>query len=103
MSHVVRVGAGRIGLPRDTYQQYLAGVVSVALTEIDGQPHLLPLRGPVAGGRLLKQRNLRGDRVVEAADFLAGYGIGEFSADREFEVRWISEAAALCIVGLRRP
>jgi hypothetical protein len=102
MSHRVRVGGGRIGVPRDTYQQYLAGVGAVALTEIDGEAHLLPLRGPVAGGRLVKQRNLHGDRVIDAADFLAEYGVGEFTADREFNVRWITEAGALRIEGLRR-
>jgi hypothetical protein len=102
MTHRVRVGRGRIGVPRDTYQQYLAGVVAVALTEIDGEAHLLPLRGPVAGGRLMKQRNLHGDRVIEAGDFLADYGAGEFTTDREFNVSWITDAGALRIEGLRR-
>jgi hypothetical protein len=102
MSLVVRVGGGRISVPRDTYQRYLEGLSSVALTDIDGCLYVLPLRGPVAGGRLMKQRNLQGDRVIEAADLLAEYGLGEFSAEREFTVRWITVVGALRIEGLRR-
>jgi hypothetical protein len=97
---VVRIGDGRIVLPCATYERYLPGVGSAALIERDGQAWLLPLAGPVAGGLLLKQRNLCGDRVVMATDFLAAYGFGRFSAEREFAVRWVSEDGALLIEGL---
>lgn len=100
MSHVVRIGDGRIVLPRATYEVYMAGASSAALIERDGQACLLPLSGPVAGGLLLKQRNLEGDRVLLGEDFLAARGLGRFSAEREFAVRWLADAGALLIEGL---
>lgn len=100
MKHSVRIGDGRIVVPRATYELYLGGAASAALLERDGQVCLLPLGGPVAGGMLLKQRNLEGDRVLLATDFLAARGLGRFSAEREFQVRWDAEAGALLIEGL---
>ncbi len=100
MTHTVLIGDGRIVLPRATCEMYLAGVESAALVERDGQVLLLPLGGPVAGGMLLKQRNRDGDRVLMATDFLAARGLGRFSAERPFGVRWVSEAGALLIEGL---
>ena len=100
MTHRVVVGAGRVLVPHETYALYLGGVDSAALIERDGQVLLLPLRGPVAGGMLLKQRNLRGDRVMVANDFLTQLGLDPFAAEREFEVRWVAEAGALLIDGL---
>ena len=100
MAHTVLVGDGRMVLPHRTFEQYLAAAPSVALIERDGQVYLLPLGGPTAGGLLLKQRNLSGDRVVLATDFLAARGLGRFSAEREFQVRWVAEAGALLIEGL---
>ena len=100
MTAVVRIGDGRIVLPRATYELYLAGAGSAALIERDGQAYVLPLSGPVAGGLLLKQRNAAGDRVMLATDFLDARGLGRFSAEREFQVRWVAEAGALLIEGL---
>lgn len=100
MTAVVRIGDGRIVLPRATYELYLAGASSAALIERDGQAYVLPLSGPVAGGLLLKQRNAAGDRVMLATDFLDARGLGRFSAEREFQVRWVAEAGALLIEGL---
>lgn len=100
MTHTVLIGDGRIVLPRATCELYLAGVGSAALVERDGQAYLMPLGGPVAGGMLLKQRNRDGDRVLLATDFLAARGLGRFSAEREYRVRWVTEAGALLIEGL---
>lgn len=100
MIAVVHIGDGRVVLPRDTYDLYMAGATSAALIERDGQAYLLPLSGPVAGGMLLKQRNAAGDRVMQAPDFLAERGLGRFSAEREFKVRWVAKAGALLIDGL---
>jgi hypothetical protein len=96
----VHIGDGRIVLPLATYALYLAGAGSAALIERDGHAFLLPLAGPVAGGLLLKQRNAAGDRVMLAEDFLAARGLGRFSAEREFGVRWVADAGALLIEGL---
>jgi hypothetical protein len=97
VTHVVLIGDGRIVVPRATYDLYLGGVDSAALLERDGEVYLLPLGGPMAGGMLLKQRNLDGDRVLLAADFLTERGLGQFTAEREFHVRWVAEAGALLI------
>ena len=100
MTHTVLIGDGRIVLPRATCGLYLAGAGSAALVERDGQAYLMPLGGPVAGGMLLKQRNREGDRVLMATDFLAARGLGRFSAEREYSVRWVAETGALLIEGL---
>ena len=97
VTHVVLIGDGRVMVPRATYDLYLAGVDSAALLERDGEVYLLPLGGPIAGGMLLKQRNLDGDRILLATDFLAERGLGRFTAEREFHVRWVAEAGALLI------
>lgn len=101
MTHTVSIGGGHMRVPQATYALYFGGVDAAALIEREGEVLLLPLRGSVAGGLLLKQRNLRGDRVMLAAEFLAQIGFDAFAADVEFEVRWVAEAAALQIVGLR--
>ncbi|WP_428420349.1 hypothetical protein [Methylibium sp.] len=100
MSHTVRVGNGRLVVPLETYECYLGAATSAALLERDGRVLLLPLSGPVAGGLLLKQRNLHGDRVLLAPEFLARCGHGELGTDREYAVRWASEDGALWIEGL---
>lgn len=99
----VSVGAGRVLVPVETYERYLGGAGTAALLARDGQVFLVPLNGPVSGGSLLKQKNLRGDRVMMAGDFLGDHGIDAFSAERRYPVRWISEAGALLIEGLQRP
>ena len=42
-------------------------------------------------------------RVLMATDFLAARGLGPFSAEREFAVRWVAAAGALLIEGLATP
>ena len=98
--HEVRIGDGRIVLQHATYALYMGGAGSAALIERDGECYLVPLSGPVAGGMLLKQRNREGDRVVLAEDFLAPRGLGRFTAERGFAVRWAAQAGALLIEGL---
>lgn len=100
MTHTVRIGDGRVVLSRATFDLYLAEASSAALVERDGHVYLMPLGGPVAGGMLLKQRNREGDRVLLATDFLAERGLGRFSVEREFDVRWVAEAGALLIENL---
>ncbi len=98
--HRVRAGDGRVLIDRSTCALYLANAPAAALVERDGQVFLVPLSGPVAGGMLLKQRNAAGDRVLLATDFLAERGLGRFSAEHEFPVRWVAEAGGLLIEGL---
>jgi hypothetical protein len=100
MSGYVIVGAGRVLVPLAVYARFLGGAEAAALLEREGRVLLLPLAGPVAGGLLLKQRNLRGDRVLVAPEFLARCGVGDPSPDREHAVSWLTEAGALWIEGL---
>jgi hypothetical protein len=98
--HHVRIGDGRVLIDRATCALYLADAPAAALVERDGQVFLVPLSGPMAGGMLLKQRNAAGDRVLLATDFLADRGLGRFSTEREFPVRWAADAGGLLIEGL---
>lgn len=100
MNHVATIGDGRIVLQQATCAFYLVGASSAALVERDGQAFLLPLNGPVAGGLLLKQCNRAGDCVLLAEEFLGARGLGRFSADRPFGLRWVDEAGGLLIEGL---
>lgn len=100
MSGHVVVGAGRVLVPQAVHARFLGGAEVAALLERDGRVLLLPLAGPVAGGLLLKQRNLRGDRVLVAPEFLARCGIGDQTPDREHAVSWRADAGALWIEGL---
>ncbi len=54
---------GYLHLPAALAQRYFPADLLVALPR-DGEIWLAPLRGPAAGGLLLKQRNARGDRSV---------------------------------------
>jgi len=101
MSHKVHIGDGRVVLSRETCELYLGGATAAALVERDGQCYLVPLGGPTAGGMLLKQRNVRGDRVLLATEFLTERGFGRFTSERAFDVRWVAEAGALLIEGLQ--
>ena len=100
LTYTVFVGDGRVVLPCATCEQYLAGVLSAALIERDGQVFLVPLSGPSAGGMLLKRRNALGDHVLLATDFLDDRGLGRFSTGLNFPVRWVEDAGALLIEGL---
>lgn len=54
---------GYLHLPADVAQRYFPEDVLVILVKLP-EVWLLPLRGAAAGGLLLKQRNLAGDRSV---------------------------------------
>lgn len=96
----VTVGRGRLRLSAEVCARALAGVRSAALLERDGAVWLLPLRGPAAGGRLLKQCNAAGDHVLDAPDFLAAYGLDGEAPDRCHALCWVPEAGAWRLDGL---
>ncbi len=54
---------GYLQLPADLAQRYFPDDVLVVIPKLP-ELWLLPLRGSGAGGLLLKQRNLKGDRSV---------------------------------------
>lgn len=61
--------SGYILLPGPLARQYFPNDVLVIMVKGD-EFWLLPTRGPVAGGLLLKQRNAAGDRSLLAAPYL---------------------------------
>jgi hypothetical protein len=95
--HRVQIARGSIYLDRDLCQRFLPNVSCVAAMVRDGQVYLLPLRGPAAGGMLLKVRNARGDRVLHADEFLRTLGISADAPERSVRTRWDSEAAGLVL------
>lgn len=100
VGHQARIGNGRVLLAHATFDRYMASAGSAVLLEREGKVYLVPLGGPSAGGLLLKQRNAQGDRVLLADEFLAPRGLGRFSAERSFDLRWVDETGALLIEGL---
>jgi len=61
--------AGYLHLPAELARRHFPADVLVALPR-GPELWLLPLRGPQAGGLLLKQRNLQGDRSVLVRELL---------------------------------
>ncbi|QAZ39050.1 hypothetical protein C1M51_06155 [Methylibium sp. Pch-M] len=100
MSLTVRAGNGRLLIPRATYDQHLAAAATAALLVREGRVLLVPLTGPMAGGLLLKQRNLAGDRVLLAPDLLVRCGHGDGDPARDYRVHWSPDEGALWIEGL---
>jgi hypothetical protein len=93
----IRISRGSIYLDRDLYDACLSGVSAVATVVREGRVYLLPLRGPAAGGLLLKVRNARGDRVVHADEFLHTLGISSIAPERWVSVRWMPDMAGLLL------
>ncbi len=91
---------GSIRLPRELCERCFASSPSVALLVREGRVLIVPLAADSAGGLLLKQRNARGDRVVQAQEFFRQQlGIEEFE-ERQLSARWRPEMAALELEGL---
>lgn len=86
----IQVRAGRLHIPGEVYDAWLSGCPAVALLAREGQWLLLPLLAG-AGGLQIKLRNLRGDRVVEAQEFLRAQGLGDDHAAQEFELVRVEE------------
>jgi hypothetical protein len=95
--HCVRIVRGSIYLDRELYELYLARSTSLAALWREGQAWLLPLQSDSAGGLILKIRNLQGDRVVHAPEFLGSAGFDADAAARDVPVRWVSAMAGLLL------
>ncbi len=72
----MEVRSGRLYVPAQTYERVLAGFTAVALLVREDGWWLIPLKAG-AGGLQLKQRSARGDRVVEAQEFLRSQGVDD--------------------------
>lgn len=80
---------GYILLPAEVARQYFPNDVLVLMVK-GNEVWMLPTRGPVAGGLLLKQRNADGDRSLLAAPYLPP----ETSAER-WPAFWDERSGAL--------
>lgn len=92
-----RIADGRLHLPAATCAQGLAGCVAVALLAEQGQWWLLPLQGG-AGGLQLKQRNVQGDRVIEAREFLRAQGLADDAAPLALRLRFVPARGAFALL-----
>jgi hypothetical protein len=93
----IRLARGSIYLDSALCAAYFSDTAALAAIVRDGHAYLLPLRGPAAGGLLLKVRNARGDRVVHADEFLLTLGIAGSAPERWVGVRWVPDMAGLLL------
>lgn len=98
----LRVSRANLYLSRECCEQFLPAAQAVALLEREGQVLIVPLMPGSAGGLLLKQRNGRGDRVIQAQEFFREHGYLEDFEQRSCALRWDPERAALVVDGLPR-
>jgi hypothetical protein len=99
MALKIAVARGSLYLSREVCDQYLSGLATVILQRREHDLAILPVHHAAAGGYLLKRRNARGDRVVNAADFFRFQGL-EDAVQREAAVCWDEATAALIATGL---
>ena len=98
----VSVVRGSIYLTREICDAYFPNVHSVALIVRDELVLIMPLIQESAGGLILKVRNLRGDRVIQAQEFFRDKGFEEDFREQNLAVCWSSEWSALALTGLRK-
>jgi hypothetical protein len=93
---LIRVARGSFYLDEALYDRWLHGVTAIAVRWEAGRVLLVPLRQPGSGGRLLKLRNARGDRVVHASEFLRELGVDD---DRQYDAAasWDERLAAIVL------
>ena len=89
---VVDIRRGSIRLSSELYDKYFDGREGALLMVREGRVQIVPV-DQVAGGLLVKQRNLRGDRVIHGAEFLRAHDVEGFEG--EVEVNWDSALGAL--------
>lgn len=80
---------GYLHLSPETAQRFFPND-SLLVLKRDEELWLLPTRGPAAGGLMLKQRNLRGDRCV-----LISENLGFAMLEGTFEAHWDATMGAL--------
>ena len=101
MSVTLVVRRGGLYLPGADCERFFPGVETVILLRRDDDLLLLPARGAVAGGFMLKLRNAAGDRVVHAAEFFRANGIEDHD-ERTFTFAWSQDRGGLVVEGAFR-
>ena len=97
MTCTVILRRGSLFFSRGDYDRFFPGVDSVVLLRDGSTLLVLPVM-QAAGGYLLKQRNLAGDRVAHAAGFFRENGIPD-EVERVSAAEWSVERAALVAGG----
>jgi len=92
----VRIIQGNLYLDSFLYNSFFAGIESVALLPRLPGFFIMPVHSQASGGRLLKMRNAKGDRVVTATDFFQECGI-DYQAEKVCAASWDSQVCALYI------
>lgn len=87
---------GKIYLDHDLYNTYYAGSGSVALIARQGKLILMPVVSQAQGGLLCKIINAKGDRMVDAVDFLRRLEL-DLPEPISCSVSWNTELAGLFI------
>ncbi len=100
--HCVNIARGNIYFPHETFETYLKGIEAVALLPHEDGILVFPLIQESAGGLLLKMRNSQGDRIVHAQEFFRNNNYVEEFHERQCDVRWLSDRAALLIIDVQR-
>jgi hydrogenase maturation protease len=93
---IVRAKGGSLYLDVGVVERFYRDVTSVALLERDGALWILPVRAAGGGGLILKQRNVKGDRVIPAIELLRQRGL-DHPDERALHARYDPEWAALVV------
>lgn len=99
MTSAVRIARGALHISAALYAERFSGVEGVALLRRERALVILPVRHVLAGGFLLKQRNLAGDRVVDAPEFFRSNGVPEHETI-DCMAAWSDSEAALVVADL---
>lgn len=91
----VTVRRGSVLIPADVYARFFDARDGVVPFAEEGLIFLMPVV-QVTGGLLVKQRNVRGDRVVDAAEFLRARGWDDWG-EYACHARWDSRLGALAL------
>ncbi len=92
----VELKRGSIYVSLQLYDRYFQGLEAVVLLWRDGALLIMPVRHLPGGGHLMKIRNSRGDRVVNALDFFLDNGLDP-ELTREVPAVWDTARAALVV------
>ena len=92
------VRRGSLYIPQAIYNRYFQDLSAVILLRSDNDLLIMPVMHAAAGGYLLKLKNSRGDRVVNAMDFFRAQDLDDFF-EAEFFARWSTDKAGLVAEG----
>lgn len=92
--HCITLAKGNLYIDFPIYDAYFRAIDHVVLLSKPPLTLIMPVHQTGAGGLLLKIRNARGDRVVNALEFLQHLEI-DVLAEKTIPVQWSQDYAAL--------